>query len=165
MLTKTFIRIKFHLIFHDAVRCFCKLARKGIVRYHGIRLLHLAVVICPWFRIISPRTFCCLWKCPCKVFVPTFIVTFPFYLFVAYPSVRNLPAIRGIIACEPITDVLSPSHHKINDFLKGVFQQPVNRLTSHQCVVREPPYNLNRSVYFALFIKNDTDNQNPWDHP
>jgi len=50
------------------------------MRYHGVGLLHLALAICPSFRIIASGDLGSFGKCPCQVFVAALLVAFALFL-------------------------------------------------------------------------------------
>ena len=68
------------------------------MRYHSVGLLHLALVICPGFRIVTPGDLGSFGKGPRQVFVAAFLVPFAFLLIVADPFGRNLPAVGAVVA-------------------------------------------------------------------
>ncbi len=68
------------------------------MRYHGVGLLHLALVKCPCFGIIAPGDLGSLGKCPRQIFVAAFLVPFALFFIVADPFGRNFPTVGAIVA-------------------------------------------------------------------
>ena len=68
------------------------------MRYHGVGLLHLALVKCPGLRIVTPGNLGSFGKRPRQVFVAAFLVPFAFLLIVADLFGRNFPAVGAVVA-------------------------------------------------------------------
>jgi len=68
------------------------------MRDHRIGFLHLTLVKCSGLWIIAPGNLGSFGKGPRQVFVAAFLVSFAFFLVVADPFGRNLPAVGAVVA-------------------------------------------------------------------